>query len=93
MLGTDPSHLFGDGTLTYYLLPSGRNAIGYVDLLVLSCVFVLNENTIDKKTSFAAVRWWWKFCTHQVHYRCVDIISIRILVLLDFSRYKMNISI
>ena len=57
MLGTILSHLFGDGTLTYYLLPSGRNAIGYVDLLVLSCVFVLNENTIDKKTSFAAVTW------------------------------------
>ena len=49
MLGSVPSHLFGDGTLTYYLLPSGRNAIGYVDLLVLSCVFVLNKNTIEKK--------------------------------------------
>ena len=59
MLGTVPSHLFGDGTLTYYILPSGRNAIGYLMLICfyyLVCLFS-TKTLLKKKTSFAAVRW------------------------------------
>ena len=59
MLGTVSSHLFGDGTLTYYILPSGRNVIGYLMLICLYylvCLFS-TKTPLTKKTSFAAVTW------------------------------------
>ena len=81
--------------MAHSLIISCLQAEMQLDMLIclyyLVCLFS-TKTLLKKKTSFAAVRWWWKFCTHQVHYRCVDIISIRILAFLDFSRYKVNIS-